>query len=74
MFEYDQEIVQQLLSENPEFQQLYEKHTQLKTKVHEAESGVHPVDDLALGEMKKEKLLAKDRMAVIIEDYRRVQA
>ena len=70
MFENDQEIVQQLLTANQNFKHLHEKHTQLKEKVHDAEIGVHPVDDLTLGELKKEKLLAKDRMAVIIESSR----
>ena len=74
MFEFDQQIVQQLLNANSDFQQLYQKHTELKERVRSAEIGVNPVDDLTLGEMKKEKLLAKDRMAVMIEDFRRVQA
>ena len=72
MFEYDQEIVHKLLSDNQNFKQLYDKHSELKVRVHDAEVGVHPVDDLTLGELKKEKLLTKDQMAVMIEDFRRV--
>ena len=71
MFEHDTEIVNHLLSDNQKFQQLYNRHNELKEKVHDAEIGVLPLDDLALGEMKKEKLLTKDKMAVLIEDYRR---
>jgi len=71
MFEYDQEIVQSLLSDNVNFKELYTKHGDLKQKVRDAEIGVLPLDDMTLGSMKKEKLLAKDKMAAIIEDYRR---
>ena len=71
MFEYDQEIVQHLLTANQNFKELYKKHTELKEKVRSAEIGELPLDDLTLGSMKKEKLLAKDKMASLIEDYRR---
>ena len=71
MFEYDQSIVQELLKENADFQDLYKQHHQLKEKVHKAELGLIALDDLTLGSMKKEKLHAKDRMAAMIDDYRR---
>ena len=74
MFEYDQEIVQILLKDNEQFQTLYKEHNELKTKVRDAETGVLPLDDFSLGTMKKEKLLAKDKMAAMIEQYRREQA
>ncbi|MCY4222775.1 MAG: YdcH family protein [Thiotrichales bacterium] len=74
MFEYDQEIVEVLLNDNKQFQALYEEHDTLKKKVRDAELGVLPLDDLSLGTMKKEKLLAKDRMAAMIEQYRREHA
>lgn len=71
MFEYDQEIVAILLKDNEQFQTLYREHNELKTKVRDAEAGVLPLDDFSLGTMKKEKLLAKDKMAALIEQYRR---
>ena len=71
MFEYDQEIVEILLKDNAQFQTLHRKHNELKTKVRDAEAGVLPLDDFSLGTMKKEKLLAKDKMAAMIEQYRR---
>lgn len=71
MFEYDLDIVETLLNDDQTFKKLYRKHHELKEKVRDAELGVLPLDDLTLGAMKKEKLLAKDRMAAIIEDYRR---
>ena len=74
MFEYDQAIVQALLSDSEEFQGLYRRHHDLKEKVRDAEIGVLPLDDLTLGAMKKEKLQAKDLMAAMINDYRRDHA
>ena len=74
MFESDQEAVQHLLHANSDFKSLYDRHDELKTQVRDAEQGVNPVDDLALGTLKKEKLLTKDRMAAIIEQHRVAQA
>ena len=74
MFEYDQDIVEVLLNDNEQFQILYKQHNTLKAKVRDAEIGVLPLDDLSLGTMKKEKLLAKDKMAAMIEQYRREHA
>ena len=74
MFEYDQDIVEVLLNDNEQFQALYKEHNALKKRVRDAELGVLPLDDLSLGTMKKEKLLAKDKMAALIEQYRREHA
>ena len=74
MFEYDQEIVEVLLNDNEQFQALYGEHNTLKERVRDAEMGVMPLDAHSLGTMKKEKLLAKDKMAAIIEQYRREHA
>ncbi len=72
MFEYDNEIVESLLSENKDFERLYTKHSDLKQRVEQANTGVDSIDDLSLEQLKKEKLLVKDRLASLIEDYRRV--
>jgi len=74
MFEYDQAIVDTLLHDNQRFQQLYNKHHELKAKVKDAELGVLAMDGTTLGTMKREKLLAKDKMAAMIEEYRREHA
>ena len=70
MFEQDQEIVESLLDKDRNFRRLYNKHCQLKSKVKEANEGFVGISDFDLDILKKEKLLIKDRMAVIIEDYR----
>ncbi len=74
MFGYDQAIVDTLLHDNQRFQELYNQHHKLKEKVKDAEIGVLPLDGVTLGTMKREKLLAKDRMAAMIEEYRREHA
>ena len=67
MFQQRQNEVEKLLSENIEFRRLYNKHQELDKQVHEAEIGLHPMEDLALVQLKKEKLWAKDRLAHILD-------
>lgn len=74
MFEFEQDIVNVLLEDDPHFQSLFKQHHDLKEKVRDAESGLVPMDNLSLAALKKEKLLAKDRMAAMIERYRREHA
>jgi len=71
MFESDEEIVQELLSSDEEFKRLYQKHHALKDQVHQANEGSLPLDDVSLENLKKQKLLLKDRMAAIIASRRR---
>ena len=73
MFEYEQDIVNVLLSENENFKQLYSRHGELKEKVKDANSGAASLDDYALDNLKKEKLYVKDQMAAMINRYRQHQ-
>ena len=66
MFTNRQNEVERMLGENIEFRRLYNKHQELDKQVHEAEIGLHPMEDLALVQLKKEKLRAKDRLAWIL--------
>jgi uncharacterized protein YdcH (DUF465 family) len=66
MFENKQGDVDKLLSENIEFRRLYNKHQELHKQVHEAEIGLHPMEDLALVQLKKEKLWAKDQLSRLL--------
>lgn len=72
MFEFDQDAVEALLSDNVAFRRLYEKHASLKSQVRDANLRTLPMDDATLEHLKKEKLLVKDRMAAIIREYRQV--
>ncbi len=73
MFEFERDIVKALVDDNKQFEELYNKHHVLKEQVRDAELGVLPLNDAALGNMKKQKLLTKDRMAVMIADYKRAK-
>ena len=60
--ERPQPEIDALMKANPEFKQLYQRHKDLDKKVMDAELGVLPIDDITLGQMKREKLAAKDRL------------
>ena len=63
MFETQQrEDVEAMMRANVEFRRLYMHHRKLDNKVHDAELGILPLDDVTLMEMKKEKLVAKERL------------
>src|SRR5690606_28816327 len=69
MFEgQPQNEIDALIKANPEFKQLYQQHQKLNKKCMDAELGVLPIDDLTLGQMKREKLLAKQKLLRIYED------
>lgn len=67
MFEHRQNLLQQMLKENQEFLKVYNKHQELDKRVTAAELGTAPMDDLALIQLKKEKLWAKDRLARMMD-------
>jgi len=73
MFEFERDIVEALVTNSKQFEELYNQHHVLKEKVRDAELGVLPLNDVALGKMKKQKLLTKDRMAAMIADYKRTK-
>ena len=72
MFEFESEIVDALVADDESFERLYNKHHTLKEQVRDAEIGILSLDEYELGNLKKEKLVTKDRMASMIEDYKRV--
>jgi uncharacterized protein YdcH (DUF465 family) len=68
MFEgQPQSDIDALIKADPEFKQLYQRHRELDKKVTDAELGVLPIDDTRLGEMKREKLHAKERLLRIYD-------
>lgn len=68
--EQPQQEIDTLMKKSPEFRQLFEHHRDLDRKVMDAELGVSPVDDMALSQMKREKLAAKDRLFRLYEVQR----
>jgi uncharacterized protein YdcH (DUF465 family) len=54
--------VEAFMKKDAEFRRLYQRHQHLDSKVHDADIGVLPIDDVTLSSMKKEKLQAKVRL------------
>ena len=69
MFEHRKDQLEQLLKENKEFLNVYNKHQELDERVTAAELGTAPMDDMALHQLKKEKLWAKDQLARMMDSH-----
>ena len=68
MFEHHQEEMEKLMKENEDFLRIYNRHQELDKRVTAAEVGTAPMEDLALNQLKKDKLWAKDQLALIMND------
>ena len=68
MFEAQpQAEIEAMMKADSEFRQLYFRHRELDKQVLDAELGVLPIDDTTLGQMKREKLAAKQRLLQMYE-------
>lgn len=67
MFEHRQDLMEKLMKENEDFRRIFNRHQELDKRVTEAELGTKPMEDLALNQLKKEKLYAKDRLAQLMD-------
>jgi uncharacterized protein YdcH (DUF465 family) len=67
MFEHRQHQMERMMKENPEFLRIFNRHQELDKLVTDAEFGTRPMEDLALVKLKKEKLLAKDKLARMMD-------
>jgi uncharacterized protein YdcH (DUF465 family) len=70
MFENQKDQMEILLKSNDEFRRLYNRHQQLEKRVVAAENGTAPMEDLALNELKREKLRAKDELTRMMDQTR----
>ena len=70
MFEHHQQEMEKLMKENEDFLRIYNRHQELDKRVSAAETGTAPMEDLALNQLKKEKLWAKDQLARIMDSNR----
>ena len=68
MFEHHQEEMDKLMKVNEDFLRIYNRHQELDKRVTAAEVGTAPMEDLALNQLKKEKLWAKDQLARIMNE------
>ena len=67
MFEHRQNKLDELIKENEDFRRIYDHHQELDKRVTAAELGTAPMEDLALNQLKKEKLWVKDKLAVFMD-------
>jgi uncharacterized protein YdcH (DUF465 family) len=67
MFEHRQNELDELIKENEDFRRIYDRHQELDKRVTAAELGTAPMEDLALNQLKKEKLWVKDKLAVFMD-------
>jgi uncharacterized protein YdcH (DUF465 family) len=67
MFEHRQEKMEELMKGNEEFLRVFNRHQELDKRVTAAEVGTAPMEDLALMQLKKEKLFAKDQLARMMD-------
>ena len=63
MFEHRQDQMEKLKQENEDFLRVFNRHQELDKRVTAAEIGTAPMEDLALNQLKKEKLWLKDKLA-----------
>ena len=67
MFEHRQEQLERMKKENQDFLRVFNRHQELDKRVTAAEIGTAPMEDLALNQLKKEKLWAKDQLARMMD-------
>jgi uncharacterized protein YdcH (DUF465 family) len=67
MFEHRQNKLDELIKENEDFRRIYDRHQELDKRVTAAELGTAPMEDLALNQLKKEKLWAKYKLAMLMD-------
>jgi len=67
MFSDQKNKLDQLMNDNEDFRRIYDRHQELDKRVTAAELGTAPMEDLALNQLKKEKLWIKDKLAVYME-------
>jgi uncharacterized protein YdcH (DUF465 family) len=69
MFENHREQMEVMLKENEEFRRLYNHHQNLEKRVIAAENGTAPMENLALTQLKREKLRIKDQLTRMMDQH-----
>lgn len=66
MFPEYRDLISRLKTEDGHFSKLFERHNQLDHQIQNMESGATPADSFTIESLKKEKLLLKDKMYVVL--------
>jgi len=65
------EDLDSLIKSNVEFKRLYQRHKELDKKVSAADHNALPIDDVTLAQMKREKLVTKERLLYLYDTLSR---
>ncbi|WP_028223862.1 YdcH family protein [Paraburkholderia ferrariae] len=66
MFPEFRDLISQLKTEDDHFARLFHRHNQLDQEIKNMEAGIVPADDMAIEQLKKEKLQLKDSLYQIL--------
>jgi uncharacterized protein YdcH (DUF465 family) len=66
MFPEFRDLITELKGRDPHFSRLFHQHNELDQEIKNMESGVVPAAPQAIEQLKKEKLLLKDQIYVIL--------
>lgn len=66
MFPEHRDLITALKGRDPHFSRLFQRHNELDQVIKNMETGSAPAGDMAIEQMKKEKLLLKDQIYVIL--------
>jgi uncharacterized protein YdcH (DUF465 family) len=66
MFPEFRSLISDLKSQDTHFSRLFQRHNELDQEIKNMETGVTPAGDLAIEQLKKEKLHLKDQLYTIL--------
>lgn len=66
MFPEYRDLISRLRTEDAHFAKLFDRHNALDHEIRNMETGVKPADPFAVEALKKEKLLLKDKLYVVL--------
>jgi uncharacterized protein len=67
MFPEYRDLISRLKTDDAHFARLFERHNELDHEIKNMESGVTPTDAFTIETLKKEKLLLKDKLYVVLK-------
>jgi uncharacterized protein YdcH (DUF465 family) len=66
MFPEYRDLITSLKSQDPHFTRLFHLHNELDQEIKNMETGAQPASDMAIEQLKKEKLHVKDQLYTIL--------
>ncbi|WP_267223603.1 YdcH family protein [Dyella silvae] len=66
MFPEYRDLISTLKGEDPHFARLFHLHNELDQEIKNMEMGLQPASDMAIEQLKKEKLHLKDQLYILL--------